>query len=210
MVAAGLLIAFEGIDGSGKSTQAARLEARLRAEFPEREIVAVREPGGTPLGEAVRGVLLEGAPRGPRAEMLLYMAARCELYERVVLPALARGALVLADRGNHSTAAYQGAGLGLDEEQILTLGDQAVGGRWPDRVVWLQMAPAAALARLPLRAEGGAHDRIEARGLAYFERVAGAYERYAAADPERFVIVDATAGPDQVEQAVRAGLDDVL
>ena len=210
MVAAGLLIAFEGIDGSGKSTQAARLEARLRREFPEREIVAVREPGGTPLGEAVRAVLLEGAPRGPRAEMLLYMAARCELYERVVLPALRRDAVVLADRGNHSTAAYQGAGLGLDERQILELGDQAVGGRWPDRVVWLRLSPGRALARLPQRAGEVARDQIESRGLAYFERVAEAYERYAAAEPDRFVSVDAGLPPDEVEQAVRAGLDDVL
>jgi dTMP kinase len=210
MVVAGLLIAFEGIDGSGKSTQAQRLARDLAAEFPDREVLAVREPGGTPVGEAVRTVLLQGAERGPLAEALLYFAARAELYERVVLPALARGAVVLADRGNHSTAAYQGAGLGLDEDELLTWGQRVVQGRWPDRVVWLRLDPAAALARLPGRGGATGQDRIEARGLAYFERVAGAYARFAVAEPVRFVEVDAAEDPDTVAGAVRAVLDDVL
>jgi dTMP kinase len=210
MVATGLLIAFEGIDGSGKSTQALHLAQALATEFPHREVLAVREPGGTPVGEAVRAVLLEGAERGALAEALLYFAARAELYERVVLPALTRGAVVLTDRGNHSTAAYQGAGLGLDEEELLAWGERVVQGRWPDRVVWLRLDPAAALARLPGRAGAAGQDRIEARGLAYFERVAGAYQRFAAAEPGRFVEVDAAADAGAVARAVRAGLDDVL
>ncbi|MHC4844598.1 MAG: dTMP kinase, partial [Planctomycetota bacterium] len=173
----------------------------------------LREPGGTPLGEAVRELLLAGDAIGARTEMLLYMAARAELYERVVLPALSAGETVLVDRSLYSTAAYQGDGLGLEQEDILAVGRQATAGRLPDRVVLLDIDPAAASARLGGRDAddgGGDTDRIESRGGAYFERVAGAYRRLAAEDPARFVVVDADGSPEDVAAAVREALSDVL
>lgn len=203
MKAAGLLLAFEGLDGCGKSTQLARLERRLAAAG--RRVRALREPGGTGLGEAVRGVLLRDGAMGARAEMLLYMAARAELYERVVLPALAAGETVLLDRSQYSTAAYQGAGLGLPVEEILALSDQVVRGRWPDRVLVLELEPAAALARLP-----AGRDRIERRDEAYFARVAGGFRALAAREPERLRLVDARGTPEEVAARVAAALADVL
>jgi dTMP kinase len=213
MVEAGRLLAFEGIDGCGKTTQARLMQDWLAEQQPECNTQLLREPGGTPVGEAVRELLLSGGAIGARTEMLLYMAARAELYERVVLPALAAGDTVLVDRSLYSTAAYQGDGLGLDEADILVVGRQATAGRLPDRVVLLDIDPEVAEARLGARDPedgGGDADRIEARGQAYFGRVAGAYRRLAAEDPGRFVVVNADGLPDDVASAVREALSDVL
>ena len=199
----GLLLAFEGLDGCGKSTQIARLEQRLRGAGVR--VRALREPGGTELGEAVRDLLLRGGHITPQAEMLLYMAARAELYERVVLPALAAGETVLLDRSQYSTAAYQGAGLGLPVDGILALAERAVGGRWPERVVLLDLDPAVARARLPEH-----KDRIESRDAAYFQRVAQGFRALAAREPARFRVVDARGTPDEVAARVAAALADVL
>jgi len=202
-VTRGLLLAFEGLDGCGKSTQIARLEQNLRAAGAP--VRALREPGGTELGEAVRDLLLRGGAITSQAEMLLYMAARAELYERVVLPALAAGETVLLDRSQYSTAAYQGAGLGLPVDAILALADRAVGGRWPERVVLLDMEPQAAAARLP-----AGKDRIESRDAAYFARVAQGFRALAAREPARFRVVDARGSADEVAARVAAALADVL
>jgi dTMP kinase len=213
MVEAGLLLAFEGVDGCGKTTQARLLQTWLEEQEPRRSTRLLREPGGTPLGESVRELLLAGGAIGARTEMLLYMAARAELYERIVLPALAAGETVLVDRSLYSTAAYQGDGLGLEQSHILDLGRQATGGRLPDRVVLLDLDPTAARARLGEREKkdgGGDADRIEARGEAYFERVSAAYRCLAEADPERFVVVDADQSPDSVASVVREALADVF
>jgi dTMP kinase len=201
-------VAFEGVDGCGKSTQVQRCAAWLTARRPGRATRVVREPGGTELGEAVRGLLLDGGGMTPMAEMLLYMASRAELYARVVLPALGRGEAVLLDRSQYSTAAYQGDGLGLDPAAILSLAQQAVGGRLPDRVVLLDLPPERARARV-LPGDGGGRDRIERRDPVYFARVAAAYRRLAAAEPERFRVLDASADADTVERAVRDALADV-
>ncbi len=210
MVGPGCLVAFEGIDGAGKTTQIEGLVEWLRADvMPGREIVVLREPGGTAMGEAVRELLLRGDPRGPRAELLLYMAARSELYAQVVLPTLERGALVIIDRSSYSTAAYQGGGLGLDVEAILALGDEVTGGRRPDRVVLLRLDPEQAARRLDGRGTGVDRDRIEARGLDYFRRVAATYDACAAAEPDRFVVVDGSLDPEAVGATVRAGLADL-
>lgn len=203
MTAAGLLLAFEGLDGCGKGTQLDRLEARLLARGAR--VRRVREPGGTELGEAVRGLLLHGGAMGALSEALLYMAARAELYERIVLPALAAGETVLLDRSQYSTAAYQGAGLGLPQDEILALADRAVRGRWPDRVVLLDLDPAAAAARLP-----AGKDRIESRDAAYFARVAQGFRALAAREPRRFVVVDAAGAPEAVAGRVAEALADVL
>ncbi|MGQ0552078.1 MAG: dTMP kinase [Planctomycetota bacterium] len=204
----GLLIAFEGLDGCGKSTQLERC-ARWLAGRLATPPLRVREPGGTPLGEAVRALLLAEGAITPQAEMLLYMACRAELYERVVLPALARGETVLLDRSHYSTAAYQGAGLGLDLPGILELARLATGGRPPDRVLLFELPAAAAAGRLAGRAEPR-RDRIEARDAEYFERVAAGYRALARAEPERFVVLDAQRSPEAIEEAVRKALADVL
>ena len=198
-----LLIAFEGLDGCGKGTQLDRLEARLRARGAR--VRRLREPGGTPLGESVRELLLHGGAMGALPEALLYMAARAELYERVVLPALAAGEAVLLDRSQYSTAAYQGAGLGLPLDDILALADKAVRGRWPDRVVLLDLDPAAAAARL-----SAGKDRIESRDAAYFARVAQGFRALAAREPRRFRVVDAAGTLEAVAGRVAAALADVL
>lgn len=199
----GLLIVFEGLDGTGKTTQLARLERRLRARHAP--VLPLREPGTTKLGEAVRSILLQGEEISATAETLLYMAARAELYEKIVLPALSAGQVVLLDRSQYSTAAYQGAGLQLPMDDILQLADKVVRGRWPDRVLLLHMDPAAALGRLP-----AGKDRIESRDPAYFGRVAQAFEQLARREPQRFRSVDAQGAPDEVEARVRAALADVL
>ncbi len=200
----GVLIAFEGLDGCGKSTQITRLADRLGHD---RDVLVLREPGSTPLGEQVRGLLLDGDAIGARSEMLLYMAARAELYERTILPALEAGQTVLLDRSHYSTAAYQGYGLGLDVDGILRIADEVICGRAPDRVVLVAVAVATSAERL---AHGGAPDRIERRGTAYFERVAAGFAALAEREPERFVTVDGTPPPDDVEQSIREALDGVV
>jgi dTMP kinase len=207
---AGLLLAFEGIDGCGKSTQAARAVEWLRRTHPDRRTTLLREPGGTPLGEQVRALLLEGEAMGATAEMLLYMAARAELYERIVLPALSTGDVIVLDRSHYSTAAYQGAGLEMDPEPIERLTELVTRGRLPDRVLLFDLPPELAAARLSEREETPSADRIERRDASYFERVAEAYRALARADPGRFVILDARGGPEQIESAVRQVLVDVL
>jgi dTMP kinase len=202
----GRLIVFEGIDGCGKTTQQRLCAEWLARERPGRSVRALREPGGTPCGEAVRALLLAGAPVGARAEMLLYMAARAELYERLVLPALADGEVVLLDRSQYSTAAYQGAGLGLDQAAILALARDATGGRLPDRVLLFDLPVDVARARC----SGRAPDLIERRDGAYFARVAEGYRALARAEPARFTVLDARAAPAAVAQAVQAALSDVL
>jgi dTMP kinase len=209
MVGSGRLLAFEGVDGSGKSTQLTRCARWLQAGAGAPAPLVAREPGGTPLGEAVRELLLAGGAVGPLAETLLYMAARAELYQRVVLPALAEGRTVLLDRSHYSTAAYQGGGLQVDERTIDALTQVVTGGRLPDRVVLLDLPPHEAARRLAAR-PGDGPDRIERRDPAYFERVGAAYRDLARRDPRRFAVVDAAGTPDDVARAVQEALADVV
>jgi dTMP kinase len=209
MVDGGRLLAFEGIDGSGKSTQLARCAEWLGTRPGAPAPIVAREPGGTPLGEAVRELLLADGAIGPLAETLLYMAARAELYERVVLPALAEGRTVILDRSHYSTVAYQGAGLAVDGATIDSFVRSVTGGRLPDRVVLLDLAGDEAARRLLARREG-APDRIESRDAAYFERVGEAYRDLARRDPGRFVVVDACGTPDEVAGRVQKGLAGVV
>src|SRR5919205_3262104 len=141
-----MFVTFEGVDGSGKSTQAELLTDALRESG--REVVATREPGGTPLGEQIREVLLRGDDASPWAEASLFAAARAELVERVIGPALDRGAVVVCDRYLDSSLAYQGIARGLGVDRVLELNLPAIRGQLPDRTFLLEIDPAEAAARL--------------------------------------------------------------
>ena len=193
----GILIAFEGIDGCGKSTQAALLAERLRAEG--RAVVHVREPGATPVAEAIREILLHGHDMhvSPEAEMFLYVAARADLYSRTILPALARGDTVISDRCFWSTIAYQGDGLGLGIDQARALSLLATRGREPDLVLLFDLPPAAARARSP-----GKEDRIEARGTDYLAQVRAAFLEMAARQPQAAAVLDGTGPIPELQREV--------
>lgn len=190
-----MFVSFEGLDGSGKTTQVERLRATLEADG--REVVTAREPGGTPLGEGIRELVLHGDEMTPWAEALLYAAARAELVAEIVAPALERGADVILDRYLDSSVAYQGVGRDLGLEEVLELNLLAVGGLVPDRTFVLVVEPAAAGERV-----GGAPDRIERAGLDFHARVAAGYERLAALQPERVVLLDGTLPPDTIAERV--------
>jgi dTMP kinase len=194
-----VFISFEGVDGSGKTTQAERLRRTLLAEG--RDVVATREPGGTPLGERLRELLLGGDPISPWAEAALFAAARAELVERVIAPALERGADVVCDRYVDSSLAYQGIARGLGVGPVLELNLRAVQGLLPDRTFVLLLDADEALAR-----RGAARDRLEGEGAALALRVAGAYRRLVGLFPERLVAVDASQDADTVARAVHEGL----
>ena len=202
----GRVIVFEGGEGSGKSTQLARLSAR----FTERAIshVCLREPGGTPLGTEVRRLLLDRASDiDPRAEALLFMASRAQLVERAIRPALARGDVVLLDRFFLSTYAYQVAGHGLNEADVRSANQFATDGLVPDLTVLLRFPARAGLARAGERA--AAHDRMEAMGASFHDRVSTALGAFA--DPAwqathvecgPIVAVDAVGSEDEVAARV--------
>jgi dTMP kinase len=199
---AGRFLAFEGPDGCGKSTQLRRLVEACRGEGVP--VCEVREPGGTPVGERVRQVLLDKASDGMtlRCEMLLYMASRAQLVETVIRPALARGELVVADRFLASTYAYQGAGGGLAVEEIDAVARVATGGTLPDLNVIFDVDEATAARRAGIvpgkagarRPDAGVSlfaDRMEVRGMEFHRRVREGYLALAARDPGRHVVVDA-------------------
>lgn len=191
-----MLVSFEGLDGSGKSTQVERLRAALEAEG--REVVTAREPGGTVLGERIRDLVLHGDEMRPWAEALLYAAARAELVAEVVQPALARGADVLLDRYLDSSVAYQGVGRGLGLEEVLEVNLLAVSGLLPDRTFVLAVDPGTSLGRV-----GARPDRIERAEAAFHERVAAAYEHLATLFPERVVLLDGTLTADAIAERIQ-------
>jgi dTMP kinase len=197
----GPYIAFEGIEGAGKSTVANRLADLL--DDGARRIVRVREPGGTAAGERIRGVLLDtGSVLSPWAEALLFAAARAQLARDVVGPALAAGSWVISDRTVYSSLAYQGGGRGLGIDTVRALNEPGLEGVWPEMVVLLRIDPETGLARQEVA------DRIGGEGLAFQARVAGAFDAVAASEPERFLVIDAsqdiTSVTDQVLAGVRA------
>ena len=192
-------MSFEGLDGSGKTTQVERLRARLEADG--REVVTAREPGGTALGEQLRELVLHGDEMTPWAEALLYAAARAELVAEVIEPALARGADVLLDRYFDSSVAYQGIGRGLGLQEVLELNLLAVRGHVPDRTFVLAVDPARSLERL-----GGRPDRIERESAEFHARVAAGYEELAALFPERLVLLDGTLDPDLLAERIQGEL----
>jgi len=195
-----VFISFEGIDGSGKTSQAARLAEELEAEA-----LLVREPGGTEAGERVRELLKDPGMRvDPLAELLLFCAARAELVAEVIGPAREMGRDVVCDRFSDSTIAYQGVARGLGAERVEELCDLATGGLWPDLTLFLRIHPELAAERIA--AEGRAADRFEGEGLELQRRVAEGYEELARRHPERIRVVDASPGTDEVHDSVMAAL----
>ncbi len=197
----GLFITLEGGDGAGKTTQAERLQAWLQAQG--RTVVRTREPGGTELGVAIRELLLHSTgPIAPRAEALLYAADRAHHIETLVRPALGRGEVVLQDRYLDSSVAYQGAGRVLDPAEVRDLSLWATGGLLPDVTILLDLDPASARARREGVRER--FDRLEAEADDFHARVRAGYLALAAAEPERFVVLDAARGADELADAIRA------
>ncbi len=205
---AGAFIAIEGVDGSGKSGVVRHLIASLRAQG--HDVLGTREPGGTPQGEALRGLLLAGEDDAwdPRAELLLMTAARVQHVARIVLPAVAAGRVVVSDRYAGSTLAYQGAGRGMAERLIRDLHAAVVDDVWPNLTLVLDLDPAVGLARSRKRLAVDAVDegRFESLDLAFHQRIRAAFLAQAAAAPERHVVVDAGGTPDEVQAAALATL----
>jgi dTMP kinase len=199
-VTRGCFITFEGGEGAGKSTQIRRLTERLRAAG--RDIVLTREPGGSPGAESIRELLLNGAVDrwSPLTEALLMNAARRDHIERVIAPALARGAVVLCDRFADSTRAYQGAGGAVDAAIIAQLESAVVGEMRPDLTLIFDLPVAEGLRRALSR--NGGEERFEAKGEAFHERLRAAYLDIARSEPDRCVVIDAAASLDAVEAAI--------
>jgi dTMP kinase len=191
-----VFVTFEGIDGSGKSTQAQRLAETLRGEG--RNVVATREPGGTELGERIRDVLLGGGGMSPWAEAALFAAARAQLVDEVIQPALREGADVVCDRYLDSSLAYQGIARGLGVEHVLELNIHATRGLLPDRTFLVLLAPEDALAR-----GGAVPDRIEREGLELQAAVDNAYRELAAMFPNRITTLDGAQPAAELARIVR-------
>ncbi len=202
----GRFITFEGIEGTGKTTQLERLARRLRRAGAD--VVTTREPGGTELGRELRAVLLRPTeqPMAPLAELLLYTTDRAQNLTQVVEPALGRGAIVLCDRFTDATLAYQGYGRGLDQDLIRRLHRQAPLDRVPDRTLLFELEPAEALARATRRNEqeqvADSEGRFEQERLDFHLRVARGYRALADTEPDRFRVVDAAGSADDVERRV--------
>jgi dTMP kinase len=194
-------IAFEGADGAGKTTQARMLAAHLRGLG--REVVEVREPGGTQAGEHVRTLLLDSnAPLGARTEALLFAAARAQLVEDVIAPALARGATVIADRFVGSSLVYQGVVRGVGADEVRAINDVGTGGLRPDATVLLAVTAEQAAERR----DPGSADRIEREPIEFHRDVIAAYEDVLASGNGRLVRVDGTGDAETISTRVREAL----
>lgn len=208
---AGHFITFEGLDGSGKTTHLQRVASRLT----ERGVLCkvTHEPGGTPLGDALRHVFLD--PRWGRldgtVELLVVFASRRQHLIEVIEPALAEGTHILCDRFTDSTRAYQGAGRGLDPELIAAVDRLATGGRTPDRTLLFDLPAQAARQRghSESRLQEGTADRLDAEDLEFYERVRQSYLRQAAREPERIRVIDSSGSKEHTERQVEEALADL-
>ncbi|WP_309643630.1 dTMP kinase [Phenylobacterium sp.] len=203
-MARGRFITFEGGEGAGKSTQVKRLVERLRAAG--HEVVATREPGGSPGAESIRDLVLKGSADrwSPATETLLMYAARRDHIERVITPALARGAWVVCDRFADSTRAYQGGAGGVEPDLIAALEDHVMGAARPDLTLVFDLPVEVGLARAEVHAAAAGHaeTRFESKGVAFHERLRAAFKAIAAAEPNRCVLIDAADGIEGVEAQV--------
>jgi dTMP kinase len=206
----GLLISFEGSEGSGKTTQITRLARRL--EKRGREIVATREPGGTVIGEQVRDILLHhsgGDNMCAETELLLFAAARAQVVRQVIAPALLRGAVVLSDRYLDSSTVYQGIARNLALGPVNEINRFAVGSVMPHITVVMDVPTEVSLERIKQRGNGKP-DRIERENVAFYNKVRKGYLLLAESMPGRFVVVDGTQGADVIEKQIWAALEERL
>jgi dTMP kinase len=204
MAATGLFITFEGMDGSGKTTQMRRLAARLRAAG--RAVLETAEPGGTAIGRAIRRILLDSANQelSPTAELLLYFASRAQNVDEAILPALGRGEIVLADRFTDSSLVYQGCGRGLGAEAVLALDRVACRGLQPRLTILVDIDVETSLARAHARntAESHSETRMDEQSLEFHRKVYEAYQALADREPRRIKRVDGRRSVEEVERAI--------
>ena len=201
-----LFITFEGGDGAGKTTQSRLLATWLEARGFE--VVHTREPGGSSLGDSVRNVLLHGGHVVERAEALLYAADRAQNITEVVRPALERGAAVVQDRYIDSSLAYQGAGRPLPQDEVRRINEWATGGLWPALTVLLDMNPEIAIVRR--EAAGQKADRLEREAAEFHLRVRAEYLKLAVAEPDRFLVLDATQPVAELHSQITARLSPLI
>jgi len=196
----GLFITFEGPDGSGKSTQARMLAEHLRGDG--RHVLETVEPGGTPIGQQIRRILLDPANQDltPVSELLLMFAARAQNVEQWILPALDQGKIVISDRFTDSSIAYQGAGRGLGREIVLELDRIACHGLVPDLTICIDIDIETGLARA--RARGGSDTRLEEQALEFHHKVREAYHQLARSEPQRFHLIDGCGTPEAIAAKV--------
>jgi dTMP kinase len=203
-VSPGRFVTFEGLEGAGKTTQARRLAERLEALG--QPVVLTREPGGTELGDQVRALVLPagGLAITARAETLLYCVARAQLVESVLRPALARGEVAIVDRYADSTLAYQAAGRGLPFEGVRAVLEFATGGLQPDLTVLLDLPAETGLGRKRAQAAGNSADwnRFEAEALEFHQHVRAGYLALAGAQPDRWLVVDASSSPQEIAEQI--------
>ncbi|MFQ3225294.1 MAG: dTMP kinase [Lentimonas sp.] len=198
----GLFITFEGTEGCGKSTQIKALCARLQREGLQ--VLQTREPGGTPLGEAVRNLLQHdkaGEGMSPEAELLLFTASRAQLTRERILPAIARGEIVLCDRFMDSTTVYQGVARQIDAVAVATINRFAVGEAQPGLTILIDLSPEVGMARVRARSNGQL-DRIEQEAIEFFQAVRAGYLKLAESEPERFLVLDGSASVETLEQQI--------
>jgi len=195
-----MFITFEGPEGSGKTTQIKQLSAHLAGMG--KSVTATREPGGTAIDDRIRRVLFDHAHQEmqPRTEILLFLASRAQHTDEVIKPALARGEIVLCDRYGDSTLAYQGFGHGVEVATLRRLNDFATGGLRPDLTLLLDVSIEVGLRR---RADDGGWNRLDAYEKAFHERVRAGFHELAAAEPDRWAVIDAEQGIDAVQEAIR-------
>ena len=206
-MARGSLITIEGIDGAGKSTLARALAGELAARGLPVELL--REPGGVEVSERIRSLVKDASLSiSPRAEALLYAAARAQLVDERVLPLLDEGAIVLLDRFVDSSLAYQGAARGLGVEEVRAINLFATGGLQADRTLLLRISPSQAHARQHERA--ALPDRLELEGEGFFTAISEAYDELARAEPERIRAIDAASSPERVLAEALSSIEDVL
>ena len=201
--APGLFVCFEGGDGAGKSTQVRLLQEVLQQRG--REVVVTRQPGGTPLGEQIRELVLHGDHVSPRAEALLFAADKAHHVDQLIKPALTDGKVVITDRYVDSSITYQGAGRALGRDEIMALQHWAVGGLLPDLTIVLDVTPEVGRER-----RGDAPDRLESEADAFHAAVRRGYLELAAGDPERYLVLDAAQPVERVHAAVLDGVDRVV